>query len=64
MRQKFSYEIHTMSSDANKWPNEFVVRNKKIDYVKFVPTSEVDGFHDSESIASCFAKNMNHSLVM
>ena len=29
---------------------------KKINSVKSVPVSEVDGFNDNESIASCFAR--------
>ena len=28
----------------------------RINSVKAVPASEVDGFHDNESIASCFAR--------
>ena len=45
MCHTISYEMHTMANDANKWPNELEI--KKINSVKSVPASEVDGFHDN-----------------
>ena len=54
-------EIHTMKRTLcqvmlTNDPTNLWSEIKKITPVKSVPASEVDGFHDKESIASCFAR--------